>query len=35
VTIRFGSVCRIEQLGASPWQITERFDLPAVADGDA
>jgi 2'-5' RNA ligase len=34
-TIRFGSVCLIEQVGASPWQVTERFDLPAAADSDA
>ena len=30
MTIRFGSVCLIQQVGTSPWRIAERFDLPAA-----
>jgi 2'-5' RNA ligase len=33
--IRFEAVCLIQQDGASPWQIVERFELPATRDSDA
>lgn len=32
MTIGFGSVCLIQQVGASPWRVAERFDLPAAED---
>jgi 2'-5' RNA ligase len=33
--IRFESICLIQQYGASPWRIVERFELPAAKDSDA
>jgi 2'-5' RNA ligase len=35
MTIRFGFVCCIRQVGTSPWQVIERFDLPVAAHSDA